>query len=93
MFQSAPSLTNGTPNRVINYNAGNVIRVLPCNTAYSANTTTALVAGTWTYVVWTINGTTNLVYMNGVQEVNTTINPSNCGLQNIYVAKWVSDLL
>jgi hypothetical protein len=85
LYQTANGLTSPTPTRLLQVATNGKVRALPCNVAYTDYTTSALSSGAWTHIVWTRNGTTNLIYINGTQETSNSIS-ATCGMQSTYLA-------
>jgi len=77
IFEDGNSLVDASPQRLMQIST-NKIRVLPCNAAYSGSTTTSITPGIWYHVAWVRNGTSNKIYINGTQEVDSAITNSGC---------------
>ena len=83
-LEGATSINSTVPNRLLQMNAGGTIRALPCNVAYTASTSTALIAGSWTHVTWVRNGTSNKIYVNGTQEVDSSVT-ATCAASTLHI--------
>ena len=84
IFEGATTFNSGTPNRYLQLQANGTIRVLPCNVSYSAATATTLTANRWYHVAWVRDGTSNKIYINGVQEVDSAIT-ATCATASIHI--------
>ncbi|MCK4553438.1 DUF2341 domain-containing protein, partial [Candidatus Parcubacteria bacterium] len=85
IFQGAAALNSSGPARYFQMYSNYTMRVLPCNTNYSSYTTTALGLNEWNHIVWARNGTSNKIYVNGIEEVDSTIT-ATCATSYIYLA-------
>ena len=83
IFEDGNSLVDASPQRLMQIST-NKIRVLPCNAAYSGSTTTSITPGIWYHVAWVRNGTSNKIYINGTQEVDSAIT-ATCALQGMHI--------
>jgi hypothetical protein len=82
LLENAPTLGASQSRRYIKENADGTLTMVPCDVAYSANTTSALAVGQWTHVVVVSNGSNHKIYMNGKQEVSSTI-VATCALSTV----------
>lgn len=70
---SSPASGTGTPKRYLQLSSTNEIRALPCDVSYTGVTTSTVPLNKQYQIAWVRNGTSNKIFMDRIEEVDSTI--------------------